>query len=114
MRIGDWSSDVCSSDLELGGAVRRVRRVGADGGPEAVDAGDVDQVAAVGGHEQRQEGTAAVVDAAPADAEGPLPRLALVDQEDRKSVVSGTSVSGRLKPGGRRTRKTKTHNIITH
>src|SRR3546814_11132915 len=111
MRIGDWSSDVCSSDLELGGAVRRVRRVGADGGPEAVDAGDVDQVAAVGGHEQRQEGTAAVVDAAPADAEGPLPRLALVDQDrapptdagavEHQVHVVGADGGGELVGGGR-------------
>src|SRR3546814_4716142 len=30
MRISDWSSDVCSSDLFLGAAGARVRKVGGD------------------------------------------------------------------------------------
>ena len=61
---------------ELGGAVGGVRHAGAERRPEAVDAAGVDDVAVVGLQQHRQEGAGAVVDAAPADVEGPLPLLA--------------------------------------
>src|SRR3546814_1503227 len=40
MRISDWSSDVCSSDLRLGKAVIHVHRVGHGG----VDSGSTDRL----------------------------------------------------------------------
>ncbi len=68
-------------DQGLGEALHRELRrriggvggVGADGGPEAVDAGGVDDVALLGGDQHRQEGAAAQIDPAPADIEGSLP-----------------------------------------
>src|SRR3546814_2276039 len=46
MRISDWSSDVCSSDLRFGAASRRLRPAHHDDGRAAVvDAGGV-----AGGH----------------------------------------------------------------
>src|ERR1700736_2478065 len=48
---------------------------------EAVDAAGVDNVALLGLQQQRQESTGAVIDAAPADVEGPLPFLAAVDDQ---------------------------------
>src|SRR3546814_19757534 len=82
MRISDWSSDVCSSDLCCRGRcstrlLRGVgeRRIGVDG---VVDAGSV-------AHVPRRR--------------FPAP--------DRKSVVSGKSVSVRVDLGGRRVIKKK-------
>src|SRR3546814_18551586 len=110
MRISDWSSDVCSSDLRLGdvGAAEQVdlhhqveilhRHLGK--AFVAQDTGVVDQD----------------VDAAPF-------RLRLGDHldhlvifgdaaaVDRKSVVKGKSVSVRVDIGGRRINKKKTKKI---
>src|SRR3546814_3014385 len=99
MRISDWSSDVCSSDLARHVVVRFQERVinavvGARGGLDRGigpgldrdDAGQVDQV-------------------------GELDHPALVDRthpmvgEDRKSVVVGKRVSVRVETGGRRIMK---------
>src|SRR3546814_14982406 len=91
MRISDWSSDVCSADLGLGdiGGIGTERT-------ELVmlariviktpaDAPDV-----AGGHEARQRHVARPT------------RPDVAEALDRKSAVSGKSVSGRVGLGGRR------------
>src|SRR3546814_20838016 len=98
MRISDWSSDVCSSDLL---------------DVEVVDPGQVAHVAG-------QHHVALVLD---------RPRLRAVahaqvafahvgaerhEQEDRKSVAEGKSVSVRVDIGGRRIIKKKKKNNICH
>src|SRR3546814_21099878 len=93
MRISDWSSDVCSSDLRrrhlsLAGAVRRLRRV---------------EYAGRGSGRNRLFGEARPV-ARRADAGA---RIARCSQRDRKSVVEGKSVSVRVDIGGRRIIKKK-------
>src|SRR3546814_20908514 len=96
MRISDWSSDVCSSDLDLlhrriDAAVHAERQAvaGAGDGIEHL----VETIGAVAHHvEDRPEDLA-------------LPHL---DSGDRKRVVEGQSVSVREGPGGRRTLKNNT------
>src|SRR3546814_19696401 len=84
MRISDWSSDVCSSDLVVAGDARagfdhalaeRERRVGIR----------------TAGQERRYVGR----------------QVGVVGLEDRKSVVWGKSVSVRVDVGGRRIIKKK-------
>src|SRR3546814_13926969 len=124
MRISDWSSDVCSSDLagEAGGVA-----VGAEALREA---GTAPQAAERAEHlDLRSHGAAQVAPAArlparqpgcavPGDAaRQPIPaarqrgskarRLSPWGQGDRKSVVEGKSVSGRVDIGGRRIIKKK-------
>src|SRR3546814_17012144 len=86
MRISDWSSDVCSSDLEQQGAAggrdqeqqqRPCRRGGYGEGK----------------HRIGQQGD-------PGDRQSAVP-------QDRKSVVQGKSVSVRVDLGGRRIIKKK-------
>src|SRR3546814_17299278 len=92
MRISDWSSDVCSSDLiagveqdQVGGIVdARGRRQGRGPGQATVTAGEIGQHT-IGDTEVRE------VEAGHCLGEG-----------DRKSVVSGKSVSVRVDLGGRR------------
>src|SRR3546814_11232536 len=90
MRISDWSSDVCSSDLApdaRAGTRRRLRR-----------------------HRRPDAGRAAVHQFPPQPRtrhrEQPRQRerrvLCRIDRPDRKSVVSGTSVSGRVVLAARR------------
>src|SRR3546814_17569065 len=99
MRISDWSSDVCSSDLHrrldavavhrrdrvLGRPFRRLPRDDQRADPGVADDADI-----VG----RQD---MVVD---------------VDQ-DRKSVVLGKSVSVRVELGGRSSIQTKIHSLTS-
>src|SRR3546814_14153021 len=95
MRISDWSSDVCSSDL----AVRRpaaARGAGGDRLPAAADGAIVRGGAGDGGGAGR----------------GIARRKAARHRgvgawRDRKSVVSGKSVSVRVDLGGRRIIKKK-------
>src|SRR3546814_14362587 len=92
MRISDWSSDVCSSDLLL-------TTIGVERVPgEVAVAGDICAVAGF---------TDIMIGDTLADLENPvaLPRIT-VDQE-RKSVVKGQSVSVRVDLGGRRQSKKK-------
>src|SRR3546814_19932906 len=103
MRISDWSSDVCSSDL-----LRRIAELLGRRGNHLDDAGDVVDP---GGDRL--------------DAARRLPRHGLPAADlyrdvlrrlDRKSVVSGKSVSVRVDLGGRRfikTKKKKTQRITT-
>src|SRR3546814_14316244 len=91
MRISDWSSDVCSSDLEWFRA-RRVRGAVIDGATR--DAATI----------VRMRFPTFVRYRTPQDS---VPRW-----RDRKSVVEGKSVSVRVDLGGRRIIKKK--NIFTH
>src|SRR3546814_14890213 len=97
MRISDWSSDVCSSDLVEGRAER--------GGETAPD--PARPARALSGRRPRR------VDPGGSDRRGPgLPwngarRLAPRKRQDRKSVVEGKSVSVRVDFGGRRIIKNK-------
>src|SRR3546814_17122298 len=77
MRISDWSSDVCSSDLPRRGCRRGARRASCPG----------DRSAHRGSQRLRTAGAAAY------------------GVGDRKSVVSGKSVSVRVDLGGHRTIK---------
>src|SRR3546814_16937967 len=91
MRISDWTSDVCSSDLTDGGCH-----------------------GAHGGRRQRPAGLGAVHEAPTNDEPGrvvrhpcralrrPRRRRRLGRSPDRKSVVTGKSVSVRVDLGGRR------------
>src|SRR3546814_6282239 len=88
MRISDWSSDVCSSDL-----LRRVEQRAGQAGPRPAPDGPPRPVRAA--HLQRRAGGQGQARA------GPLPSC------DRKSVVEGKGVSVRVVPGGRRTIKKK-------
>src|SRR3546814_18839714 len=110
MRISDWSSDVCSSDLRVAG-----HRLAA--------AGDLHQQVAHADDGERRSGRLRL----PARrAHGQLLAFgggrrvrgkivfkqsarALVRPQDRKSVVSGKRVSVRVDLGGRRIITTTTH-----
>src|SRR3546814_18377006 len=103
MRISDWSSDVCSSDLLFRGGDFKTREVAL--GDEVDDAGD--RVGAIGGH--RRAGQR--VDALDQRERDVVEVDSAVDvrRRDRKSVVEGKSVSVRVDLGGRRsTQKKKT------
>src|SRR3546814_19227792 len=95
MRISDWSSDVCSSDL---GASRRSR----------ADAARADAAGerCHGPPAQRAERRAAARRGAAAPRLGPRPLRGLTRQ-DRKSVEEGESVSVSVDLGGRRFIKKK-------
>src|SRR3546814_20203697 len=109
MRISDWSSDVCSSDLRDGLAGRVGDELAADF-PRRVGR------PVVQARELRARFRVGVLDAQRAAAVAHDHRdqaLALVETEhargfrDRKSVVSGKSVSVRVDLGGRRILKKK-------
>src|SRR3546814_11697503 len=94
MRISDWSSDVCSSDLHRGKrSPRCIAWLARSGCTGARLGGAADAVSGV-----VQAGKTSVP--GPARGSGPAER-------DRKSVVSGQSVSVRVDLGGRRLIKKK-------
>src|SRR3546814_18975238 len=109
MRISDWSSDVCSSDL--GEAVRRRRlREGREAEDDCPDRGRhrARRADARGrGRAHRRQSLRFREHAG-----GPPPQPVA----DRKSVVSGKSVSVRVDLGGRRIINTKKHlsSILTN
>src|SRR3546814_15264552 len=90
MRISDWSSDVCSSDLLVRDL--QLRRVGKLRGvlPEG---GELVRVLTEQREERRHIRTDEVVDRHRQEA--------LQRAQDRQSVVSGQSVSVRVDLGGR-------------
>src|SRR3546814_17003047 len=111
MRISDWSSDVCSSDLKQDGLPDYTPNpdAGSMGGDEA----SVPYWGQPGVHEiyrdwhmllAEYDGDRALC------AEAWMPSVA---KTDRKSVVSGKSVSVRVDLGGRRIFKKK-HNAREH
>src|SRR3546814_16092377 len=117
MRISDWSSDVCSSDLQVLVAVNEEAAAlitGTQVGSTLLQAGSIRTfageqrfVAAV--VEVEQDG-ACVPGRAPQLAFAVLTQTAVGDRTvDRKSVVSGTSVSVRVDLGASRIYKKKTH-----
>src|SRR3546814_19292913 len=89
MRISDWSSDVCSSDLDRRGAWPLRRR-----DPAALHAAQRD------GRPRRGRRRRLPADPQPG--------------RDRKSVVWGKSVSVRVALGGRRSITNKKLTITTH
>src|SRR3546814_11464734 len=95
MRISDWSSDVCSSDLSVAGAFQaelpRRAQIEDPGGEHTV----LDDVA-------RPVGQPLAIERLRAQA-----AAAMGIVQDRKSVVEGQSVSGRVDLGGRRILKKK-------
>src|SRR3546814_16072850 len=95
LRISDWSSDVCSSDLRLdfldGEARDRAGELGREDGAFVL-VGILGKGNAVGETERRLDGIS-------------QPGLDAV--ADRKSVVKGKSVSVRVDLGGRRIIKKK-------
>src|SRR3546814_14874634 len=109
MRISDWSSDVCSSDL---GEAADLRRAGARRArrvePVDVEAEMNRAVAELRPdllHQRRQRLVPAFLGLHDAEALGARPA--------RKRVVSGTRVSVRVASGGPHTMKTKTHVELT-
>src|SRR3546814_17367337 len=94
LRISDWSSDVCSSDL----LVHRAIAIGVGALDEGVDLFRALQrgIAAPFGPHLHHPGDLGLVELA-------------VALGDRKSVVSGKSVSVRVDLGGRRIIKKKQH-----
>src|SRR3546814_13294422 len=120
MRISDWSSDVCSSDLfrrydgTLGGLFRQIQRsmgvtiwwnegiyVSPVGRYSVMLPQNKDLMAQVVS-ELQAKGAKNVVASLQAGT------VSFVAPGDRKSVVSGKSVSVRADPGGRSLSKTKT------
>src|SRR3546814_17043747 len=99
MRISDWSADVCSSDLAHLGIV----------GQQDAEPGDTatrDFVLQRRAHRLADRGSRIVKRGAPvrggdADVDGDTTGGA-TGARDRKTVVSGKSVSGRVDLGGRR------------
>src|SRR3546814_18877323 len=102
MRISDWSSDVCSSDLDA-------MAVHAEPALHVEREFELAEFIAIGGDDQRALGAIADGDAGRGlDLGGEL-------RPDRKSVVSGKSVSVRVDLGGRRIiKKKKTTSIQTN
>src|SRR3546814_14646213 len=98
MRISDWSSDVCSSDLRSVEAAR--------GDTEAAEA-NADAVRVI----VAADPTQAYADAASGAARLDVARRIVgllgpqVQQTDRTSLMAGKRVSGRVTPGGRRLHK---------
>src|SRR3546814_11491197 len=101
MRISDWSSDVCSSDL-------------------TILSGDIETVIVVTAQDCRagRNGALRIDQAFAVDEVGPQRARGTFDiflqSSDRKSVVKGKSVSVRVDPGGRRIIKNKKHTLVGH
>src|SRR3546814_17234318 len=103
MRISDWSSDVCSSDLAaMGRAVAEskradeLRRKAASVGTAGISSEDPEAGEKIADTVVRLEAKQARMKAANAAI-----------RKDRKSVVEGKSVSVRVDLGGSRSIKTK-------
>src|SRR3546814_20178785 len=98
MRISDWSSDVCSSDLD--DAQLDALAVREHGATQTLV--NWDKIAARVVDVNGRHGISGAL--LPFSAEG---AVRVVDALDRKSVVSGQSVSVRVDLGGRRIIKKK-------
>src|SRR3546814_17244582 len=99
MRISDWSSDVCSSDLAPGA-----------GDPAALQAPRAHHYQGFAGA-ARSRSAGAVGRAAAGQRFGQPDHAGRRAETDRKSVVSGKSVSVRVDIGGRRIIKKKTNRL---
>src|SRR3546814_11704026 len=114
MRISDWSSDVCSSDLAEKPSAA-----------SSSDATSMNGTLRTANSEMRIDGALlddahgfaigeicrAIGDDARAGGQRLLERGAIIGDEDRTSVVSGKRVSERVDLGGRRIRKKKKNTI---
>src|SRR3546814_15045882 len=107
MRISDWSSDVCSSDLKLSLSIKAKE---VDEEKQAMKQyGSSDSGASLGDilgaaiREKQQE----IQESGGSGAEPEAAGEESGDDRDRKSVVEGKSVSGRVDLGGRRIIKKK-------
>src|SRR3546814_17787131 len=98
MRISDWSSDVCSSDLserEAAFSVHLLGKTALDLGLKGVTVGHVERrIEQLVGRGQLIAGEARIGDT--------RPRMVTTPEADRKSVVSGKGVSVRVDLGGLR------------
>src|SRR3546814_16327828 len=108
MRISDWSSDVCSSDLIGHGLHQDLRDVG----PDHVEVaqrrlGGAGQALAIGLRRRLDLGVLGGEGGRGAEGDRPEGERQDVSHGDRKSVVWGKSVSVRLDLGGRRIIKKK-------
>src|SRR3546814_18367636 len=128
MRISDWSSDVCSSDLERPLCVNSAASLNAALPARAItslatpdnERNNVSSPPNVRGTRAGRGSTTfnpnclASSYAKPVapilGMEGPPVAITSAGAEDRKSVVSGKSVSVRVDLGGRRIIQKKTHN----
>src|SRR3546814_16100950 len=126
MRISDWSSDVCSSDLRHRCAGSCTQRVGCDAGGAAAVAQivHIDQATASrlagGGDELQRMGLRQRAGERVGETFHLRPRAARIQRKhhvqalaagDRKSVVEGKSVSVRVDRGGRRISEKKKKKI---
>src|SRR3546814_14012643 len=102
MRISDWSSDVCSSDLKEERPFDKLRANGFDlslwlcASQKKANRSNRPII----GYQRLRKACAGF-----ADSSGQLPAIPI--RKDRKSVVKGKSVSVRVDPGGRRRIKKK-------
>src|SRR3546814_14159756 len=121
MRISDWSSDVCSSDLHApaasfgrygrGDEARfRLAARGGGGAQRPDDRGDTPRGARAGRSELARRSVRGTLATALPGSRPALSRRRHCgphDARDRKSVGYGTRVSGRVELGGRPTIKKK-------
>src|SRR3546814_6546536 len=106
MRISDWSSDVCSSDLASAPGADRVEDLLARMTlEEKVAQLEVVWTGKTGIFDANYQFDAAKMAKVYPDGIGGVARPS--DAQDRKSVVEGTSVSVRVDLGGRRSIKKK-------
>src|SRR3546814_13082554 len=112
MRISDWSSDVCSSDLPSDSLPLHLPPHGLHRSPPVrrLDSGELGNVEPGLfehrlGMAERPKAVAAMI--------CPHPRRPDAAERDRKSVVEGKSVSVRVGLGGRRTIYKKTRSQTT-
>src|SRR3546814_18949274 len=110
MRISDWSSDVCSSDLMFGIDI-------GDDRYGAVQAQET-AVAFIGFHHHpvagAKPGVGAVAVDDPVIDDGRINVARIKQGRDRKSVMKGTSVSARVDLGGPRCITIKNKQQNTH
>src|SRR3546814_19119600 len=104
MRISDWSSDVCSSDLQVLGAADK-REAAGDGHAR-------DRIDRQRGGQHIGFAIVLLLLADIAQRRGEV-RAAIGRPADRQSVVSGKSVSVRVDLGGHRIIKTKKNQCTT-
>src|SRR3546814_15930020 len=98
MRISDWSSDVCSSDLKRAQAAAEIKK-------------DIKLSAGISDHDYDVR-IAAISKTLSAGAKVRVIVRLESHRQDRKSVVEGKSESVRVVIGGRRSSKKKTDKTI--